>query len=207
MGITLFHLGRVPVRLHWTVLLGLLVFSGFRFDPIGWVGVLGLILVHEAGHALVVKWAGGRATAIELTGFGGLCRWEGDVSPAGRAAIAWGGVWGQLVVLAVAVSLGALGVQPESVFGWRLLSIATDSNAWMIAFNLLPVAPLDGAEAWRLPLLLGRQVRAWLTGHRDVAHVPAEPTDDFAHDSPEADQARALANELLDAARRPEEPT
>lgn len=207
MGVTLFHLGRVPVRLHWSVLLGLLVFSGFRFDPVGWLGVLGLILVHEAGHALVVKRAGGRATAIELTGFGGLCRWEGDVSPTGRAAIAWGGVWGQLVVLAVAVSLGALGVQPESAFGWRLLSIATDSNVWMIAFNLLPVSPLDGAEAWRLPLLLGRRVRARLSGHRDVAHEPAEPADDFAHDSPEADRARALASELLDAARRPEEPT
>lgn len=207
MGVTLFHLGRVPVRLHWSVLLGLLVFSGFRFDPVGWLGVLGLILVHEAGHALVVKWAGGRATTIELTGFGGLCRWEGDVSPTGRAAIAWGGVWAQLVVLAVAVSLGALGVQPESVFGWRLLSIATASNVWMIAFNLLPVSPLDGAEAWRLPLLLGRRVRARLSGHRDVVHEPAEPADDFAHDAPEADRARALASELLDAARRPEEPT
>lgn len=74
VAFTLFHLGRVPVRLHWSVLLGLLVFSGFRIDPIGWVAVLGLILVHEAGHALVVKWAGGRATAIEFTGFGGLCR-------------------------------------------------------------------------------------------------------------------------------------
>lgn len=205
MGLTLFHLGRVPVRLHWSVLLGLLVFSGFHFDPIGWLGVLALILVHEAGHALVVKWAGGRATAIELTGFGGLCRWEGDVSPIGRAAIAWGGIWGQLVVLAVAMALPALGAAPDSRVGFHLWSIATQSNVWLIAFNLLPVSPLDGAEAWPLPLLLGRRVRASLSAHRDVAHVPDAQGDDFPEDSPQADQARALASQLLDAAREPED--
>lgn len=207
MGFTLFHLGRAPVRLHWSVLLGLFVFSSFRFDPVGWLGVLGLILAHEAGHALVVKWPGARATAIELTGFGGLCRWEGEVSPLGRAAIAWGGVWAQLVVLAVAWAVQSFGGPVTSPVAWRLLAIGTVSNAWMIALNLLPIPPLDGAEAWRLPLLLGRAARLTLSGHRDVRHVPggAAP-DELPPDTPHAEAAKHLASRLLDEARRPEEP-
>ncbi|MEW5740513.1 MAG: hypothetical protein AB1938_16415 [Myxococcota bacterium] len=206
MSFTLFHVGRVPVRFHWSILLGLAVFSGFRIDPVGWFGVLGLILVHELGHALVVRWAGAEAEAIEFTGFGGLCHWRGEVSAVGRAAIAWGGVWGQLVVLAVALAIQALPEPPLSPTALRLLDIATSSNAWMIALNLLPLRPLDGREAWALPGLLGRAARRRLSFYRDVPHQPLDgPEPDLAPGSPHADAARELASQLLTDARRSED--
>jgi Zn-dependent protease len=207
VAFTLFHVARVPVRLHWSVLVGLFVFSGLRIDPVGWVGVLGLILAHEIGHALVVRWAGGRATAIELTGFGGLCRWEGDVSPIGRAAIAWGGIWAQLLVLGVATAWEATS-EPGSYAAFRLLSIATFSNVWMIGFNLLPVPPLDGAEAWRLPVLLGRALRRRVSSDRDAGEPPRRdeaPDDGLESGTPEAEAARSIAAQLLEEARRPED--
>jgi Zn-dependent protease len=207
-SLTLFHFGRVPVRAHWSILLGILVFSGFRIDPVGWFGVLGIIFVHEAGHALVVKWVGGRATAIEFTGFGGLCWWEGEVSAAGRAAIAWGGVWAQLVLLGAALVADAWAGPFTSPAGWRLLEIATASNVWMALFNLIPLKPLDGAEAWTLPYLLGRWTRQRLAHHlagRQSAPLAREDEAapeqlDPAHEA----SARALASQLLEAARRPE---
>lgn len=206
MSWTLFHVGRVPVRFHWSVVLGLAVFSGLRIDPVGWLCVLGLILVHEVGHALVVRWAGAEAVAIEFTGFGGLCHWRGEVSPTGRAAIAWGGVWGQLLVLGVALGLQALAEPPASPLALRILDLATWSNAMMIALNLLPIAPLDGREAWALPLHLGRAARRRLTFHRDVAHeVPEAPELELHDGALHAGAARALASQLLEDARREED--
>src|SRR5579859_4663516 len=96
------RLGRIrgaPIRIHWSVALGLLFFTGFRFEPAAWLGFIALILMHELGHALMVLRYGLRVVAVDVHGFGGECRWEGTPTAWQRAAIAWGGVMGQAVVL------------------------------------------------------------------------------------------------------------
>ncbi len=172
MSWTLFRLRGAPVRIHWSAPLGVWAFGGFVFDAVYLVAALGLVLVHEVGHALVVRAAGARVVELELNGLGGYCRWQGEVSPVGRAAIAFGGVWAQLALLFAALALVPTGLFDGSRAGFVFFWVATQSNVWMVLLNLLPVKPLDGAEAWRLPLLLGRAARRRLSAHRDVRHVP-----------------------------------
>jgi hypothetical protein len=78
-----------------------------------------------------------------------------------------------MVALTVAVvALRELGV-PRTVFASDLAEAFVYPNLWLIALNLIPVPPLDGAEAWKLPRLLrvraaARRARAQ-TGARQAA--------------------------------------
>ena len=201
-GITIGRIAGVPLRIHWTAILGAYVFAGFRFDAVAWLTIGGLIIAHELGHALVVKAVKARPTLIELTGYGGLCHWRGDPSPIGRAAIAWGGIWAQLLVLAAATAWFQLAGPPRDFTALRVLSTLTYSNAWMIAFNLLPIPPLDGAEAWRLPILLGRSLRKPAVN----AVMPPPPSSDPRDHEFEAghrrDEVKAIVSNILEDARK-----
>ncbi len=197
-----FNLGRisgVPVRLHWTAPLGAWFFSGLSFDPAAILCFLGVVLVHELGHALMVKLSGARVVGIELTGYGGVCRWQGDPPVLARGRIAWGGVWAQLALAAVVAVFWELGGPGQS-----LRPLLVDRNLGMALFNLLPVPPLDGFEAWQLPFKWGRQVRARLTGRpADFEPLTAPPVEDFGDHQA---QAKQIADALLAQARRdPEE--
>jgi len=147
--VQLFRVRGVPVRAHWTVPLLCLLFSGFRVRPGLWVGILVVILAHELGHAFLVHRYGLVNLGIDLTGFGGLCRWAGTPTPMQRAAVAWGGVLAQLVILAPAAAIGLLlagpGLNPLLA---GLLEAFTQANAFLIVINLIPIRPLDGREAW-----------------------------------------------------------
>ena len=205
-ALSLGRIAGVAVRLHWTAPIGAFVLTGFHFDPLGWLCFFGVVLVHEVGHALVVKACRATPVAIDLTGFGGLCHWRGEVSAVGRASIAWGGVWAQLMLLAIGEACLWLD-PPLGLTGWRLLAAATSSNAWLMALNLVPIAPLDGAEAWRLPVLLGRALRRSLGGSAGAGLPPAGPRGlDDAEAAFEAGERReeveALVAKLFDEARK-----
>lgn len=189
----------VPIKVHAALPLGLFLFSGFRFDPLGWACMLGIVLLHELGHAWVVRLVGGRATEVMLHGFGGWCAWRGDVTKLGRAAIACGGIAAQLVLMIIVLVIDAAGLWPQDDVWFRVFWSATYSNAYLVALNLLPIAPLDGAEAWAFPSLLGRRARLRLTTHRNV--VGDVPLD---HEPETTAQARDLAAQLLADARRDE---
>lgn len=149
------------IRIHWSVPLGVLAFTGFRLAPGAWLGFVLLILVHELGHALAVITARGlRLTAVDVLGFGGLCRFEGYPTPARRVLVAWGGVLAQAVLLAAtAIALAVLG-RPASPFVDDLAGVFTRVNGWVILVNLLPIPPLDGVEAWGVfPLLRAARAR------------------------------------------------
>ncbi len=144
------------VRLHFSIPLAAFVFGRFAFVPGFWLGFVVLVLGHELGHAAMVRAVGARLGNIDVHGLGGSCSWYGSPSPLGRAWIAWGGVFGQAVMLVLAYAYILLKL-PISPFGGQLLSALTYSNLWLMAVNLLPIPPLDGAEAWALPGLL----RTW----------------------------------------------
>jgi Zn-dependent protease len=140
----------VPVRLHWTLPLGALLFSGGAIAPFVWLGFFLLVLLHEVGHAIVVRRFGHRVTAIDITGFGGMCRWTGAASGVERSLIAFGGVAAQLLLLALTLVLIVL--FPKLDRGWsaQLVSVFLSTNLWLAALNLLPFPPLDGHQAWRI---------------------------------------------------------
>jgi len=149
-----------PVRAHWSLPIGAFVFGQGHFVPGFWLGFFLLVLVHELGHAVLVKRYGHRVGSIDIHGLGGVCRWSGEPTAIDRARIAWGGVLAQAVAYGIAVAAIALAGPPETVFAAELASAFTTTNVWLIAINLLPVPPLDGAEAWKLPGLLAARRRS-----------------------------------------------
>lgn len=148
--LTLFRIKGVPIRAHWSVPLVALLFSGFRFEPGMWVGIILVILLHELGHAFIVNRVGLVNLGIDLTGFGGLCRFTGQPNEIQRAWVAWGGVLAQLVLfIATWVVILIVGA-PSHPWLAQLVEAFTRANLIIAAFNLIPFPPLDGAEAWPL---------------------------------------------------------
>jgi len=131
-------------------LLGAFVFAGFQLSLGFLLAFPCLILVHELGHGFIAARLGHRVVGIEATGLGGICRWSGNASPFEEALIAWGGVLAQLVLfLGTELWLwGSAGT--TSTFGWQVVSAFTHTNLRLMAINLLPIPPLDGARAWTI---------------------------------------------------------
>jgi membrane-associated protease RseP (regulator of RpoE activity) len=149
----------VVVRAHWSLPLGLWLFGRFAWAPGAWLGFVAVVLAHEMGHAALVRRVGGHVEALDVHGLGGECRWSGDVTPIERAAVAWGGVLGQLALFAAAWTFWWFWRRTPA-WAEDLLFTVTIENLALAALNLVPRAPLDGAEAWRLPGLLWERARA-----------------------------------------------
>jgi hypothetical protein len=99
---------------------------------------------------LLVRAVGFRITGVDVTGFGGQCRWRGKADALDHAIIAWGGVLAQSLLLVatllVTVVFGRATGHAASLVEHAFIEI----NLWILAINLLPFAPLDGARAWGL---------------------------------------------------------
>lgn len=164
-----------PIRIHWSTPLGVLVFSGLRFAPGAWLGFVLVILLHELGHAIAVARCRQRTVAIDVHGFGGLCWWSGYPTPTERAMIAWGGVIAQAALALATLLVVAIAGRPASPFAAELVASFLGPNVWMIFLNLLPIPPLDGAEAWRIvPILRSRYRRRREARALRERRVPAQ---------------------------------
>jgi stage IV sporulation protein FB len=207
----------VPVRLHWTLPLGAFLFGGWSLAPMFWLGFVLLVFLHELGHAVLVTRLRHRVVAIDITGFGGMCRWSGAATPIERAIISWGGVLAQLAALVVATSLAVAMPGLRHGPAASLLSVFLHTNLWLIGLNLLPFPPLDGATAWRIiPLLrrrgaladLRRALLPWPTRARrplprardERPSPPAQPRNDRGMAPKElADLLRDIGNQARNA--------
>ena len=156
---TIGRLAGAPIRLHWTLPLGALVMSRFTFAPAYWLGFVLLILIHELGHALIVLRYRLGLREIMVHGVGGYCSHDPARTPFQESAIAWGGVLGQLVALAVTGTLLLLLGPPTSLHTAQLAHVFTETNLFLIAINLIPIEPLDGRKAWPLVGMLWERLR------------------------------------------------
>ena len=195
-----------PVRVHWSTPLGALFFSGFRFVPAFWFAFVVLILVHELGHAFVVRRARATVLSVDIMAYGGECAWSGRVGPLRRAAIAWGGVWAQMALL-IATWIWLLVDAPSSAAGREIAHVFTRTNLWVMALNLIPFPPLDGAEAWRLfPLLQERwtgRYRTWryTRATQDTRRRLAELDELDGEAEKPPPEVKAMVDRLLEDAR------
>ncbi|MEZ4471823.1 MAG: hypothetical protein R3F60_13735 [bacterium] len=212
-----FLLGRVrgaPVRLHWSTLL-IAVFIGITsgagvslFTLVASVLVLGLILIHELGHAFYVWRYRHHVIGIDVFGFHGVCYWDGYASRYERVAIAWGGVVAQATLLAAVVIWAAVTGPATTEAGWTVRQVLIRSNLFMIALNLLPFPPLDGATAWKILPLLRARFRAQKKAppppkpparpHLRLVPPPAQH-DDFGDpdDGPVSEESRRIADRAI----------
>jgi stage IV sporulation protein FB len=142
--------GGASIKVHWSVPVASVVFGGFRWRPGFLLGFTLLILLHELGHAAVVRALDHRVVAVEVTGLGGTCHWSGNASPFEESLIAWGGVLAQLLGWVAAELWLGLSGGVESSFGAELVLAFTATNLRLALVNLIPVEPLDGARAWQI---------------------------------------------------------
>jgi stage IV sporulation protein FB len=165
-------LGRIrgaPIHVHWSAPLGAWAFTGFQLSPGLWAGFFLLVVLHELGHAALVRRMGHEVVAIRVHAFGGDCQWSGDPTRIERAVVAWGGVLAQgLLWIAATVALAIAGPPPNLALAILAFTF-TSTNARMIFFNLLPVPPLDGHAAWPLLPMLWEARKERLEHTRDRA--------------------------------------
>jgi Zn-dependent protease len=99
---------------------------------------------------------------IELRFIHGVCAHEAPYREIDDVLIAWGGVAAQLVVLVVALVadmlLAAASPAARSIAA-PFLFVFIGTNVFIIIFNLIPLAPLDGAKAWRIIPLAAKWAR------------------------------------------------
>lgn len=209
-----------PFLWHWSLPLGLYVLSGMTFRPARWVAVTLLVLGHELGHAWWVRRYKGEVLSIRLQPLGGLCVWRGDVTERQRAVIAAGGVMVQAAVWLAVTAAVALAPPFPYAWLWDVVYAWTTANLFMMVVNLLPIAPLDGHEAWQLPTrwLQERAQRAELARvraqaaaqrqARAAAQVTAVRVDEGSPEPPATEvtqEARALAEAMWKRATRPDD--
>src|SRR5215471_9489224 len=176
---TAWRLGRwrgIPILFHWTVLIGLPWFAyqtkSVAGTAISFAAFFVLLFVHELGHAAVATWRRVDVRRIELLFLHGSCAHDQPYDEEDDVLIAWGGVAAQFVVLLAALGYDTL-LGPRSPYThpmtYALLRVLIDTNVLIMIVNLIPVAPLDGAKAWRcIPIL-----REWAKGTSWAASLRA----------------------------------
>ena len=158
------------VYVHWTVVaiaaIALLVDLKNAASTIFLVAsYLGVLLLHEWGHARTARRRGYAVWSIELYPLHGLTRYDAPRSHFDACVVAWGGVLAQLavgvplVLWSVVFGFTAIGVVNAIIAMFGYLSLL-----W-VALNLMPVARLDGAIAWQIVPYLWRR-RRWLRSGR-----------------------------------------
>lgn len=150
-----FSLFGFPVSVHWmfwlnTALLGGAINARTPQEMQGvavWMAMAFLsILIHELGHALVMRHFGDRRVGIVLYALGGLATGSGWRSRREQILISAAGPALQMLSAVLVWSL-AIGLTPESP--WLLRHAAQAfivvSLFWGV-LNLLPIIPMDGGR-------------------------------------------------------------
>ncbi len=162
------NLGRVAgidLFLHPSALLVYFLVAGVMPDMLGTialgVALLGSIVLHELGHALMARRYGIQTADITLYIFGGVARLERMPRSAGpELLIALAGpAVNFAIVMALAAVFGMAGFLGMPVP--EILPVVLSINLVLGLFNLLPIFPMDGGRVLRAALSgwLGR-VRA-----------------------------------------------
>ncbi len=156
----LFRFRGINVFVHWSWALVFYIVIRFRqptshYSSYFWLvaeylGLFGIVLLHEFGHALACRSVGGLASTIVLWPLGGVAY----VSPPPRPGpLLWSIAAGPLVNLLLvpvtvglhllSINLGWDSTRPDLYyFLWTLTVI----NLVLFVFNMLPIYPLDGGQ-------------------------------------------------------------
>jgi Zn-dependent protease len=155
-----FRMGSIPVQVKPTFFLvsAVLGWQGQAVDVAIWVAVCFVsILVHELGHALVIAHFGGAPSVLLYAG-GGLTSGDKSKTPERRMLVSLAGPAAGFVLAGIVFAL----VRPQPLHG--LQKTLYDDLMWVNIswglFNLLPMLPLDGGNAFESLIALGWPARA-----------------------------------------------
>ncbi len=155
----------VDISLHWAMGPAVVLWfwwggKHYAADPFAWaaaegVGLVALVLLHEAGHVVAARRSGWAAREVILWPGGGVTALGPTPGGAGEGFVDAAGPLVNLALVPVTVGLWWL-------FGYRrggdlgvLLGLLAAYNILLLGFNLLPVWPLDGGRM--LEVILRRQ--------------------------------------------------
>ncbi len=152
----------VDVYFHWSVLVigGLILLGAVRKPSASITALmcwLGVLLLHETGHMIAAQRNRCDVSCIEIGPLWGRTCFQEPWSRRDHAFIVWGGVLAQMAVaVPVIVWISVAGyTRFESLNA--ALALFGPFSLFIAIVNLIPVAPLDGALAWRLlPALFTR---------------------------------------------------
>lgn len=166
----------IPVRADWSVLF-ILVYAipfsrSFADYPLCVFAYLCLIVIHELGHAALVKFFRYEILEINIVFNGGNCVSTTPDYEFEYAVISWGGVIAQFIALlaALAAIFYSQYIPPgiSGVLEVPLLSVFVFLNILMIIINLVPYRDMDGVYAWRVfRYLQAGEKRRTLNPHPD----------------------------------------
>ncbi len=169
-----FNLLGVPVRVHpwfWLISLFMGMGPGAESEPAFvalWVAASFVsVLIHEMGHALVIRYFGARPW-ITLYGMGGLASSnESRRAPRNQILVSLAGPFAGFAFFGLVLALiaatghrvkfdpGSLPYLPvrfgtfDNVRMWQLCWILAIQNFYFNLLNLLPIFPLDGGQVSR----------------------------------------------------------
>lgn len=163
-GVPFGRIAGIRIRLHWILLIfwaneltQILNISGiprgYRLSlwTVAVASSFLLILVHELGHCFAARRVGGQAQEILLWPLGGLAMVYAPNAWSAQLAVAAGGPIAN--ALCVGAAWAVFSAIPAEVAPWLLgvhLSVAksmlVEFNLYVLAFNLVPIYPLDGGR-------------------------------------------------------------
>jgi len=166
-SIRLFRFLGVEVFLHWSWFVVAVFeiqarvgrYSSVAWNVLEYLALFAIVLTHEYGHALACRQVGGRADRIVLWPLGGVAYVDPPQRP---AATLWSIAAGPLVnVVLLPVFFGLTVI--SSAAKWDQSRPNLDAflfsimmiDAVLLAFNILPVYPLDGGQILRSLLWFG----------------------------------------------------
>jgi stage IV sporulation protein FB len=202
---------RIPVSMHWTVLLVFawlyLMFWSLLGTAIGSAAYFSLLVVHELGHVAVLRARKISVESIELSGLHGRTS-HGWASAPDEILVAWGGVAAQLVVLLLAVVAGYLldfGNPVVALIAAPILFVFTKLNIFLMILALLPIGPFDGHAAWAVIPWLRKTIRKRRQVARDIKLFPEKGLSPEKRRELEESSTKAASELMEKLAKKPED--
>lgn len=168
-SIRLFQAAGITVFLHWSWFLVALYeingrrgYSSVTYNVIEYLALFLIVLMHEFGHSLACRQVGGNANQIVLWPLGGVAYVDPPQRP---GATLWSIAAGPLVNVVLFLVIWVVGLAGRSTGFWpshlelhELLRHIWFINFGLLAFNILPIYPLDGGQILRslLWFVMGR---------------------------------------------------
>ena len=160
-SIRLGNIAGINLYLHWSwFLVAIYEIQGRRggYSSVAWniaeyLSLFVIVLLHEFGHALACRSVGGTANQILLWPFGGVAYVDPPQRP---GATLWAIAAGPLVNVVLAPLLFGL-LRLGHSLGWKAsnpdlyhyLFAVLVIDLYLLAFNILPIYPLDGGQILR----------------------------------------------------------
>lgn len=163
-GLRIFGYLGAPVYVHISVLLVFLYFylkGGIITCIVSGLAFIGLMIVHEMGHAYFVRKYKHNLVEIHIYPLHGLCLYDYDTRWLPETLIFAGGLIAQVILLsiwlAVVGSINLFNFTVAASVLKPLTNVLVDVNIFVLILNSLPIPGLDGFELWKRFFLMVKE--------------------------------------------------